>query len=184
LGATVEDGNCQNSPSWETSPQLDDQRQHLLHVGNTLVLVHAAHHAVELTLIGAPPDAELQPAARDQVEHGGFARQLDRVPVGRLHHGGAQADVVGVGRVPGQELEGAGRDRHLDGVVLGDPDDLEAAGIGDLHQFQILAGDFGHVLARREARHVDGNGEFHGCGPFAIGLDRASSKHGACGAAR
>ena len=81
-------------------------------------------------------------------------------------------------------LRAAGRFAVVPFVVLGDPDDLEAAGIGDLHQFQILAGDFGHVLARREARHVDGNGEFHGCGPFAIGLDRASSKHGACGAAR
>ena len=145
-----------------SGPQRLQHRHHLLHVGNTLVLVHAAHHAVELTLVGAAADAELDAPAGQQVEHADLAGQLDRMPVGRLNHGGAQADVVGVGAEPGEKLERGRADGHLDGVMLGGPDHLEAAAIGHLHHLQQMARGLFHVLVGTVTFQVDDKAELHG----------------------
>ena len=64
--------------------------------------MQAGRHAVELPLVGALANAELEPAARDQVEQCRLAGKLNRVPVRRHHHRGTQADTVGVGREVGK----------------------------------------------------------------------------------
>ena len=152
-------------------PQALEHRQHLLHVGDPLVLVHASHHAVELTLIGAAADTELHPSTRHEIEQADLSGHLDRVPVGGLDHGDAEADPVGVGAEPRQQLEGVGRDRHLDRMVFGSPDDLESRRIGHLHHVHGVAGDIPHVDRRVVAGKIDRKTEFHGAFPLSLTPD-------------
>ena len=88
-------------------PQLLQRRQHLDHHRHPDVRVQAGRHAVELPLVGALADAELETAARDQVQQRRLAGQLDWVPVRRDHHRGAEPDPVGVGRKMSEQLERA-----------------------------------------------------------------------------
>jgi hypothetical protein len=99
-------------------------------IGDALLLRHAAGHAVELVLVGAARDAEFEPAAGQVVAKRGLAGEPDRRPIGRNQRRGAEPDAVGMLAQPGQRLEGIGRDRALDRVMLGGPQRLEAAFVG------------------------------------------------------
>ena len=144
-------------------PERLQRREHLQHHRDADVLVQPARQTVELALVGALADAELQAAAGKMVQQGGLAGQLDRVPIGRDHDPGAEADLVRVGGKMGQELEGARGNSHLQGVVLGCPNNVETALIGHLNH---LGGVRHHVLHRGAGFHalqVDHQVEPHNC---------------------
>ena len=108
--------------------------QHLAHHGHAELPIHAILDAVELPLVGTAPDAELEPPPGQQIKERGFTRELDGVPVRRDHHRGSEADPRGAGRPVGEELKRAGRDGHLEGVVLRGPGRREASLVRQLHQ--------------------------------------------------
>ena len=143
-------------------PELLQQGDHLQHHRHAEILVHAPGEAIELPLVGAAADAELETAARNEVEERRLSRELDGVPVGRHHHRGAEADAPGARGEVGEELEGTGRDRHLQGVVLRRPHDLEAGPVGELHHRRGVLQHLHHVGVRAQALHVDDEVELHG----------------------
>ena len=146
-------------------PERLHHGQHLEHVLECVVALQAGVHAVELALVSAGADAELEPPAAVKVQQRSLARRLDRVPVGRDHHRRAEPDAGRVGGPPSEDLERVGRDGHLQRVVLGGPGDGEAALVRHLHHLQRVALDIGHVEVGRETLHVDGKLEFHGSRP-------------------
>ena len=143
-------------------PELLQQRDHLQHHRHAEVLVHASREAIELALVGPATDAELEPAARDEIEQGRLPCKLDGMPVRRHHHRGAEPDAPSVRGKVGEELEGAGRDRHLQRVVLRRPYDLETGPVGELHHRRGVLQHLHHVGVRTEALHVDDEVELHG----------------------
>ena len=139
-----------------TLPERFDSRKHLLHVAPRVRLFEASVHSVELPLVGSRADSELQSAIAKQIQKGGFAGNINRMPVGRDDHRCAEADTVGVRRPPGQDLKRIGRNRHLKGMVFRGPDNVEPSGIGHLHHLQGMPLDFGHVGIRSDTLHIDG----------------------------
>ena len=105
-----------------------------------------------------------RPPVRRSVE-GRLARELDRMPVGRHRHGGAEPDRRGMRAPPGEDLEGIGRDGHLERVVLGGPGDREAAVFGHLHHLERVARHLAHVDAVVHALQIDRELEFHAVFP-------------------
>ena len=102
-------------------------------------------HAVELALVGAGTDAELETPAAVEIQQRGLSRRLDRIPVGCHDHRRAEPDAGRVGGPPSQDLEWIGRNGHLQRMVFGGPCDPEPALIGHLHHFQRMALNIGHV---------------------------------------
>ena len=149
-------------------PQRLQHRQHLLHHGHAEVHLHAARHAVEFALIGALAEAEFEPSAREQIEQRRLAGELDRVPVGRHHDRGAEADARGVRGEVGEQLERAGRDGHLDGVMLGGPDDIETALVRHLHHLGDVAHDLAQILVGAHALQIDDEIKSHRLGPSLL----------------
>ena len=139
-----------------TLPERFDSRQHLLHVAPCVGLLESGVHSVELPLIGARADSELQPAIAIQVQQRGFARNINWMPVGCYDHCCAKTDAVSVRRPPGQNLKGIGRNRHFKGMVFRSPDNVEPSGIGHLHHLQRMPLNIGHIGIRGDTLHIDG----------------------------
>ena len=119
-------------------------------------------HAVEFALVGARTDSEFEPSIAQEIGKGGLAGQIDGVPIGRHRHRRAQPDLLRVGAPPGEDLEGVGRDGHLQRVVLRRPGDTETGPVGHLDHLQGVIPDIGHVDAVVAAFQVNGQLEFHG----------------------
>ena len=87
------------------------------------------------------------------------------MPGGRDPDRGAEPDAIGMGGEMGQELERPRRDDHLEGVMLGRPDDVEPAFVRHLHHLGDVAGHLAHVLPGLHALHVDDEIEPHDLSP-------------------
>ena len=79
-------------------------------------------HAIELALIGARADAELQSSAGQEIGHCRFACQLDRMPIGGNSHRRAETNRACMSAPPGEDLERVRRYRHLQRMMLSSPD--------------------------------------------------------------
>ena len=150
-------------------PERTHGGQHLLHVAPGVGLFEPGLHAVKFALIGARANAELQPPAADQIQERSLTGQIDRVPVGGGGHGGAEADLAGLARPPGQDLEGVGGNRHLDGMVFGGPDNIKPARLGHLHHVQRVPRHVVHIKAVVDPLQIDRELEFHMLAPCLSG---------------
>jgi hypothetical protein len=118
-------------------------------------------HTVKLSLIGAGANPEFEPASAIEVEQSRFTREVNRVPVGRYHDSGTEANPTGVRRPPGQNLEGIGSDGHFERVMLRCPDDVESPCICHLHHLECVMGDFIHLDVGMDPFHVYSQLKFH-----------------------
>ena len=123
--------------------------------------IHAAGQALIFEIVGAARDADIEPAARDDVGHRGFTGELQRMPERSDDRAGAEADIRGPPRQAGNVDEGIGRDGEIHAVMLSGPHGVESAGIGHLAELDEFAVELGMALRRVKPFHVDKKREFH-----------------------
>ena len=154
-----------NSPSKVKSRHRQRQVHHLkaLEPGAPQVVVAQVPAGRDLGLArDTAAEAELEPAAAEQVERAGLFRHPDRVVQRQHGHRGAEPDPAGLHRGGGQQ-QVRRRAGHQRGVVLGDGDPVEAEFLGEhreLHEVLHLAllparvVDIGARVARVQAGAV------------------------------
>ena len=132
VGADVQRGVAQREPVGVPADPLvgrgpeqrEDRLERLLHHPALLDGVDAHHVGVRRQRAGS--GAEHHPAAGQVVEQHPAVGHHQRVVVGQRHHAGAEADVLGALGGRGDEHLGAGDQLVAAGVVLTEPDFVEA----------------------------------------------------------
>jgi hypothetical protein len=117
--------------------------------------------APEVLRIGAAPDPQLDPSARQHVQRGDLLGHAQGVVQRKLHDGCAQAHAAGARRNGRQQQRRARHDRDLAvEVVLHRPDRVEAQRLAPLGLHQRLAKDLGGGLAGATG-HQEVQAELH-----------------------
>src|SRR5438309_1198795 len=140
-------------------PRLGDDLHRLLEAVAVLLLRHVV--AAELRRPVAAPEADLEPAARDDVHEGRLLGQAQRVMEGEDRR--RQPDTHAPGPRGGDGGEGAGIDGEavVDEVVLGQPDLVEAELLRPLHLLELAVHDLLVAQPRHGLEEVEGP-EAHG----------------------
>ena len=117
--------------------------------------------ALELVGLIAAAHAEHEPAVRQRVDHADLGDQAHGLVERRHHHRGAELDALGLAREPRQHHQRRGAHAVVGEVVLGEPGDLEAVGLGRLHLLDRVVVELVRLGARRAVAHQVELAEVH-----------------------
>ena len=118
-------------------------------------------HAIKFTLIRPRTNTKLQPATRDQIQKSRLSGEIDRMPIGRRCHRGAQPNSVGLARPPSKNLKRVGCDCHFQRMMFGRPDDIKTTKFGHLHHLKRVTRHRVHIGAGVHALKIDSELKFH-----------------------
>src|SRR5438093_12734576 len=112
-------------------PRPDHHLEGLLHPLAAVVAPQSVADELVLVEIGPVADADVEPAAREVVEERQLGRQADRMAQGELEHGEPDTDPRRTGGHDAGERNRIAVDALAREVVLGEPEPVEAHGLGE-----------------------------------------------------